>query len=60
MLDYVVALTQQPASITENHIESLRLAGLSDDAIHDAAAVAAYFNYVNRIALGLGVELESP
>ena len=33
-------------------------AGLGDAAIHDAACVVACFNFVNRIALGLGVELE--
>jgi len=36
----------------------LRAAGLPDSAVHDAAAIAAYFNFVNRVALGLGVELE--
>jgi len=36
----------------------LRAAGLSDSAIHDAACVVAYYNYVNRLASGLGVELE--
>lgn len=59
MVDYAVALTREPASIKAKHIESLRGAGLSDAAIHDAAAVTAYFNFVNRMALGLGVELES-
>ncbi|MCC5908171.1 MAG: peroxidase-related enzyme [Balneolaceae bacterium] len=37
-------------------IESLKEAGLSDRAIHDAVQVIAYFNYVNRLVLGLGVE----
>ncbi|MFQ5426037.1 MAG: NAD(P)H-hydrate epimerase [Gaiellales bacterium] len=39
-------------------IDSLRGAGLGDRAIVDANQVVAYFNYVNRIANGLGVELE--
>ncbi len=29
-----------------------------DRAIHDACAIVAYFAFVNRIADGLGVELE--
>lgn len=58
LIDYAVALTTSPATVNENDIERLREAGLDDTAIHDAAAVAAYFNFVNRIALGLGVELE--
>ena len=32
--------------------------GLDDTAIHDAAQVIAYFNYINRVADGLGVDLE--
>jgi hypothetical protein len=39
-------------------IELLRAEGLDDRAIVDANQVVAYFNYVNRVADGLGVELE--
>lgn len=39
-------------------MEPLRAQGLSDSALHDAATIVAYFNFVNRIASGLGVELE--
>lgn len=58
MLHYAWRLTIDPAGITETDVELLRSSGFSDAAIHDIAAVAAYFNFVNRIALGLGVELE--
>lgn len=44
--------------MTQDDIVALRTAGFSDAAIHDAAAVTAYFNFVNRMASGLGVELE--
>lgn len=44
--------------MTADDVQALRDAGLQDRAIHDVAAVVAYFNYVNRVALGLGVELE--
>ena len=37
---------------------SLREAGWNDRAIHDAAQVVAYFNYINRVADGLGVDPE--
>lgn len=37
----------------------LREAGLDDRAIHDAAQVIAFFNYINRIADALGVEPET-
>mgnify|MGYP001275031311 CR=1 FL=1 len=39
-------------------IDALRDTGLSDIAISDAAQVIGYFNYINRIAEGLGVDLE--
>lgn len=36
----------------------LRQHGFEDRAIHDATQVISYFNYINRIADGLGVEPE--
>ena len=39
-------------------IDVLRAHGLDDRAIVDANQVVSYFNYVNRVADGLGVELE--
>lgn len=44
--------------MSEGDLEPLRAAGLDDRAIVDANQVASYFNYVNRVADGLGVELE--
>lgn len=45
--------------MTEDDILNLRQIGLDDKAIHDATQVISYFNYINRIADGLGVEPES-
>ncbi|MEX2285351.1 MAG: hypothetical protein WEE89_22890 [Gemmatimonadota bacterium] len=59
LLQYAEALTINPASITDNDIAALRNAGLDDRAIHDACAIVSYYAFVNRIADGLGVELES-
>ena len=58
LVDYALKLTRSPDGITENDIAALREKGLTDAGIHDAAAVAAYYNFVNRMALGLGVEIE--
>ncbi len=58
LLDYAFKLTSAPASVTEQDIAQLRTLGWSDRAIHDAAQVTAYFNYINRLADGLGVDLE--
>ncbi len=39
-------------------VEALRRQGFTDRAVHDIVQVTAYFNYINRIADGLGVDLE--
>lgn len=59
ILDYAVKLTVTPALMTREDADRLRQAGLDDLAIHDLCAVTAYFAFVNRIADGLGVELET-
>jgi uncharacterized peroxidase-related enzyme len=58
MLGYAEKLTRTPASIRASDVDRLRTAGLDDRAIHDVCAIVAYFGFVNRIADGLGVELE--
>jgi len=59
MLDYVIKLTQRPNEVIAEDVESLRRQGFDDRAIHDICAITAYFAFVNRIADGLGVELEA-
>jgi uncharacterized peroxidase-related enzyme len=58
LLDYAETLTLSPRTIGSSHIDALRTAGYDDRAIHDACAIVAYFAFVNRIADGLGVEIE--
>ncbi len=52
------SLAQTPPSHSPAPIEAMRAAGLTDREILDAAQVACYFCYVNRMVVGLGVELE--
>ena len=59
MLDYAVKLTHAPGDMIEADVSSLRAQGFDDRAIHDICAITAYYAFVNRIADGLGVELES-
>ena len=58
MLDYSVKLTRRPHAVNEDDIQRLRDVGFDDTGILDICQVASYFNYVNRMADGLGVELE--
>ena len=58
MLRYVARLTRAPATVSQADVELLRGAGFDDAAILDICQVAVYFAFINRIADGLGVELE--
>ncbi len=58
MLRYAVKLTRRPADMTSADVGALRAVGFRDRAILDVCHVASYYNYVNRLADGLGVELE--
>ncbi len=53
-LDYAVALTRDPASITESHVQALRAAGWTDEDVMDIAEITGLFNMSNRMASGLG------
>lgn len=44
--------------MTEGDVSRLRKLGLSDRAINDATQVISFFNYINRVADSLGVDLE--
>ncbi len=58
LCDHAVKLTRAPHAVGPADIDRLRSLGLSDQAIGDATQVIAYFNYINRIADGLGVDPE--
>ncbi len=59
MLDYAVKLTLTPWEMEPADVNKLREQGFSDSAILDINQITGYFAYVNRLADGLGVELES-
>lgn len=58
MLDHAVKLTKRSNSIKPSDIAYMQENGFSDRNILDVNQVTAYFAYVNRVASGLGVELE--
>ncbi len=59
MVEYAVILTRNPSALTERNIAELRKIGMKDEEILHLALVASYFNFVNRLASGLGVSLEA-
>ena len=56
---FVQQITESPSQMRESHILELKKSGFDDGAIHDASQIASYFNYINRIADSLNVDLES-
>jgi|TARA_B110000263_G_C15062501_1_gene398102 alkylhydroperoxidase family enzyme len=55
LVRYAAKLTTDPGSVTENDIEDLRNVGFADLEILDANAQCSHLNYVNRVAMGLGI-----
>lgn len=58
MLDFAIRLTRAPSEMRDANVARLHAAGLDDREVVDLCQVVAYFNFVNRLAEGLGVELE--
>ena len=56
---YAEKLTTAPGAMTESDLGELRAEGLSDKDILDLTLIVGYFNFVNRIAMGLGVEFSA-
>jgi len=58
MLTYALKLTRTPGMMDADDVETLRGAGFSDRDVLDIVEVVAYYAYANRIADGLGIEIE--
>lgn len=58
MLDYAAKLTRETRSMSRADVEALRAAGWTDREILDINLIASYFNFVNRVVSGLGVDVE--
>ena len=55
MLGYVEKVTKAPVSVGQDDIEALRAVGFDDIGILQINLIAAWFNYINRVADGLGI-----
>jgi len=58
LCDFAVRLTTLASEIDQADIDALRAEGLSDSEISDAIQVIGYFNYVTRVADGVGIDDE--
>jgi len=58
LCDFAVKLTNAAATVDQSDIDEMRAQGLDDASISDAIQVVGYFNYVTRVADGVGIEDE--
>jgi len=59
MLEFAEFFTVSPGNVTGEHIQELREAGWTDEDIIDIVHITALFNYMVRVADGLGIELQT-
>lgn len=57
MIDFALKLTREPYSMKSEDIQDLRHNGFNDEQIVDIALITCTFNFMDRLADGLGVEL---
>jgi uncharacterized peroxidase-related enzyme len=58
LCDFAVKLTHAAAQTEQADIDALRAVGLSDTDVSDAIQVIGYFNYITRVADGVGIDDE--
>ena len=58
MIDFALRLTREPSSVNQHHIEVLKQQGFSDEQVVDIVLITCTFNFMDRLADGLGVELD--
>jgi len=58
LCEFAAKLTHTQDQVNAEDLNTLRVQGFDDRSIHDAVQVIGYFNYITRVADGLGVEAE--
>jgi len=58
MLEFVVKLTKNATKVSPADHDRLRAVGFDDRGILQITLIAAWFNYINRVADSLGIGRE--
>jgi uncharacterized peroxidase-related enzyme len=58
LLDFTVKLTTSPSGVERHDLDALRVHGFTDEQLVDAVHCISYFNFINRVLDGLGVDPE--
>ncbi len=59
MIDFALKLTREPSTMKRDDIESLKQHGFSEEQVVDIVLITCNFNFMDRLADGLGVELDA-
>lgn len=59
LLSFAEKLARDASQMSPDDIASLRSAGFSDRAVLDAAHVAGFFSYMNRVVQALGADAKT-
>ena len=59
MLDFAVKLTREPTEMQESDVQRLRDLGLTDEELLSVVGITCLFNFMNRLADGLGVDIDA-
>lgn len=59
MIDVALKRTREPGAVRRDDLDALKLAGFTEEQAVDLVLISASFNFMDRLADGLGVELDS-
>jgi uncharacterized peroxidase-related enzyme len=59
LLDFAVKLTKFPSGVRKDDLDALRGHGFTDEQLVDGVQCIGYFNFINRVLDGLGIDPES-
>ena len=58
LLDFAVKLTKQPSAVRREDLDAIRGHGFTEEQLVDAVHCISYFNFINRVLDGLGIDPE--
>jgi uncharacterized peroxidase-related enzyme len=58
MIDFALKLTREPAKVKKDDLDLLQQYGFSEEQVVDIVLITCTFNFMDRLADGLGVELD--
>jgi uncharacterized peroxidase-related enzyme len=58
MIDFVLKLTREPWTVKKDDVALLQQSGFSEEQVVDIVLITCTFNFMDRLADGLGVELD--